>query len=39
MSHPKEQEGLVGLPTDDEELIPVGVRAMMTATNRLYGSF
>lgn len=35
----KELDGLVGLPTDEHELVPVGVRAIMTVTNRLYGSF
>lgn len=35
----KDNGSLVGLPTDEHELVPVGVRAMMTVTNRLYGSF
>ncbi len=35
---PKETEN-VGLPMNEDEQIPVGIRAMMTATNSLHGSF
>ena len=40
MADPEREAHLnVGLPMDEDEQIPVGVRAMMTATNQLHGSF
>lgn len=35
----RENGGSIGLPMDDDEHISVGVRALMTATNMLHGSF
>lgn len=28
---------LMGLPMDQEQTVPVGIRALMTATNQLHG--
>jgi len=36
---PERMKREVGLPMDEDEEIPVNVRAMMTATNMLHGSF
>ena len=36
---PERMKHEVGLPMDEDEEIPVGVRVMMTSTNLLHGSF